>query len=55
MQVGIKIWNRSLCHGLLNGIIGSRKAESEDVRKTLNTERTEQPARFAISGVVGGC
>ena len=35
MQVGIKIWHRSLCHGLLKGIIGSRKAESEKIRKAL--------------------
>ena len=26
MQIGIKIWYRSLCHGLLKGITGSRKA-----------------------------
>ena len=35
MQVGIKNWQRSLCHGLLKGIIGSRKAEGEKVRKVL--------------------
>ena len=35
MQVGIKIWHRRLGHGLLKGIIGSRKAESEKVRKAL--------------------
>jgi hypothetical protein len=35
VQVGIKIWHRSLCRGLLKGIIGSRKTESENVRKAL--------------------
>jgi hypothetical protein len=47
MQVGIKIWHRSLCRSLLKGIIGSRKAEVEG-RKRSKTERMEQPARFAI-------